>query len=982
MKQIYYKMCKRTVKYAFTLFLAMVAALTTYAQNGAMVMARLAVSGTQPTGNDWPTDVKWLYLTIHGNGYLLEHTDGQTEMPLNNTNYTGADNQLWAFIGNATDGYRLYNKAAGTGMVLSSPKNNPNARPVLKALTSLTENDIQTWDVLTETNIAVAGGFYVREHGNANAPRMNRNGAKLGFWTGVDGGSCLLAYGVNTATQTQQIKVRSANKLTLGQATTDFVAGGRYLFYMNFRSQYLYHDGYNAKAQMKQAPPKLHNNAHLNYVWELEADSEGGFYLKNAGTQKYLGDVTERGTFADMVTDKAQAMRIETGQSDQNGVFGIKKVGTNLFFHGKEARTDNTSNLFTTWDNAGANYEVYPVQTATPDAQPYTVALTHEGIGTNGQSTGAKAGTSVQFYPGNKPLPLLFNPLLTTVASTSFDDGNIVGAEVTGNNHTVAFKYNLPFDLTTDLNAPVWQGMQLGRTQKFTIYANEAGNEIKLQSAASPAERIKDPALWAITGDLVNGFKIYNRQHGTGKLIYSANANNGTPIQMGDATAQATNGLFFLANHGDGYVVYRKNGATARAHFNNFANGGVIKYWHQADDGSMVFFTNQQQLLSEASSTIAEALTPYATTKGTNYLGSLSNADYNTLQNRVQSGLNSLDDFASWTSDLENKQVKYQPNRLYQIIGVGSNKTFYVDYATGHVKFKEIASNNEVAALWKFTGSDTQAKITNPNTGKSIKVENNTVTTVANVGNTYYNITKGLSAGTKVLNDVNSYFLQLTDSTNPTGNITTAYTQTPSDKRTQLHIKLVSDYVVHITEAGYATTMLPFAVQVPSTLEAFIVEALTTKEEAVLKSIPAGTTIPALTPIVLKGTQGTHTLTIDYDNTASPLAGNVLSGMTAPAALEATDFIFARNNGAAGFYKTSQASDAYGPNKAVLKASAVPAGAGGATQFLFEGSIVTGIATATSPSATTTYYNLQGQRVDKPTRGIYITSEGRKVVIK
>lgn len=981
MKQIYYNksMCKHAIQRVCMLLLAVMMSAVSYAQSNAIALARVVTSSTLPTSNtEWPADVKWQYLTIHANGYVLEHVDGQAVIALNTQlTDTRSDSRLWAFIGNTTDGYRLYNKAAGPTKVLSSATG-LNGFPVLKEFASLGNNDVKTWDVLQGHN-SVAGSVYIAQHGTNN--RMNRNAARLGYWSNVDGGSAFVSYPIDLATSTPQVIKQYVNTaITHPQVAANIIAGGRYVFYQSARRQYLYNNGSHASAQLRYVTPRLDFSPDYNYVWEVEAASAGGFYVKHLATGKYLGNVTAAGTPAPMVADQSAAMRVEFTEGANATSVGIKAVGTDLYFNGFGEDGGANSNLFITWTDKSANYQVFPVQSAATDATPYSVNVTHEAFGTNHTTaspatTGAIAGTPVQIYPGNKALPLMFSPIITPQALTLDGTDFTTAGNITGNGHTVAITYNLPFDLTTDIAQPVWQGMQLHQTARYTIAANTDGTQVLLQSAASAAERIKDPALWAITGDLVNGFKLYNKLHTTAKLLYSVNGNNGTPVQLGDATANAANGTYFIANYGQGYVVYRKNG-NGRAHFNNYANTGVVKYWQDADAGSMVFFTNQADLLSQAQSTIAAALAPYEATKGTDYIGSLSESDYNSLEQELQAGLTTLDQFATWSSNLEAKQVAYKPNRLYKLIGVGSTRTLYVDYATGAVKFKEMTTNNEVAALWKLSGAANAVKVSNPNTEKYFKLAGSNLSTVAEANATVYTLQAGISTATNALYGDDGRFPMLANNTDAEGAV--GFDQVKTQEKTNFHLKEMKTFDVTITAAGYATTKLPFAVQLPQggALKAFIVTALPSKIEATLEEVT--TTIPANTPVVFKGIANTYTLTIDYDNTEVPLANNLLTGVTAPGELAATDFIFANKNNTPGFYKTSRATATYGPNKAILPASVVPAGA---TRFLIE-AVVTNIATATADTKHTTYYNLQGQRVEQPTRGIYITGEGKKVVIK
>lgn len=148
----------------------------------------------------------WYAVGLHSAPYYLHNTEGAESMTLGQTEQTidASSNdafaaQLWCVTGNPFDGFKLYNRAAGAGKILSS--GNPagadgTTYPVLMDESSLPEGNNTTWDILPSTNISGINGFYIAQHGEA-ANRMNLRNGKLAYWTGgADAGSTFRALGL------------------------------------------------------------------------------------------------------------------------------------------------------------------------------------------------------------------------------------------------------------------------------------------------------------------------------------------------------------------------------------------------------------------------------------------------------------------------------------------------------------------------------------------------------------------------------------------------------------------------------------------------------------------------------------------------------------------------------------------------------------------------------------------------------------------
>ena len=186
----------------------------------------------------------------------------------------------------------------------------------------------------------------------------------------------------------------------------------------------------------------------------------------------------------------------------------------------------------------------------------------------------------------------------------------------------------------------------------------------------------------------------------------------------------------------------------------------------------------------------------------------------------------------------------------------------------------------------------------------------------------------------------------------------------------------VSSVSVTIAASGYSSLAsaygLNFAGATPAGLEAYVASAIT----AGGVTLNAVTEAPASTGVILKGTPG-ETYNIPVKADAAAVGTNYLHAAVAAYNCAANEVYILKGG---KFCKVTAASTVPA-GKAYLLASDVPASAP-ELEFNFGGT--TGIKSVDSGQLTvdsSEVYNLAGQRVAQPTKGLYIVN-GRKVVIK
>ena len=85
------------------------------------VAQSLPFKTTTITAGDFASDTPWYTMTIGNAKLLISNPGSASSISLNQTLRQPTDDDLWCFVGNDTEGYQIYNKAAGVGKVLSAP---------------------------------------------------------------------------------------------------------------------------------------------------------------------------------------------------------------------------------------------------------------------------------------------------------------------------------------------------------------------------------------------------------------------------------------------------------------------------------------------------------------------------------------------------------------------------------------------------------------------------------------------------------------------------------------------------------------------------------------------------------------------------------------------------------------------------------------------------------------------------------------------
>lgn len=178
----------------------------------ASVWAQVPFKATTIENGEFAEGTTWYTMGI-GDGAKLIKDNGDAEfITLGSALVTGADEELWCFVGNATDGYAVYNKQAGATKVLASKRTmstlagyggtGGSTYPTMQVADALPDGYVGRWDFSISDKIADVDGYFMKIHGTDYAVNNFGGIGKLAFWAeGADAGSTIVFTAAETSTE-------------------------------------------------------------------------------------------------------------------------------------------------------------------------------------------------------------------------------------------------------------------------------------------------------------------------------------------------------------------------------------------------------------------------------------------------------------------------------------------------------------------------------------------------------------------------------------------------------------------------------------------------------------------------------------------------------------------------------------------------------------------------------------------------------------
>ena len=188
--------------------------------------------------------------------------------------------------------------------------------------------------------------------------------------------------------------------------------------------------------------------------------------------------------------------------------------------------------------------------------------------------------------------------------------------------------------------------------------------------------------------------------------------------------------------------------------------------------------------------------------------------------------------------------------------------------------------------------------------------------------------------------------------------------------------------VVSVGSTGFATFCSPVDVDFSdiTDIKAYIASGFNPSTGTLV--LTRVTEVPAGEGLYIVGDEGSYNVPI---TTTAMIYSNLLKGVTAATTIYPTDgdytnFILANGSHGIGFYTLSEASELAG-GKAYLQLPTASVASVKAISLVFNDGDETGISNVKDVPSIEGIYNLQGQRISQPRKGLNIIN-GKKVVIK
>lgn len=570
--------------------------------------------------------------------------------------------------------------------------------------------------------------------------------------------------------------------------------------------------------------------------------------------------------------------------------------------------------------------------------------------------------------------------------------------------YTVNLAENLPFVKSENVDNAKWYLMDMhsndqilnGKNYMWTYVA--ADQDVTLPQMVMNGEtEITDNMQWCFVGDVVKGFKIYNKAAGSTMTLRKAETGNSAAVmsttdnhnqfKLYPTTTGIANGFCFKLDGDDYYLNTQKP--------DGFASK-VLRGWNEADGGSTcrVFAPNKfvadaarpyNNLYVKASELPAGAIGTNSYLEEGNNLETLkSQYAAATAEGYTTEQVNALVETMEKVNAAAANETTVETGKYYRLYNAKDKKYLCVRATNNAQMTTDASMRKAVSSVVTFADAETgrfRMKVEGKTFGKYI-TDNQAITleednsgakgsyVVAHTGTTF-------SFYDYASNKAHSYLH--CNNVGGAGNVV-GWEALGEISPSYWHVIEATDVEIDMTAQGdkkYASAYLPFDVSNVAGATAYT-GALNAEKNAI--DMTATTAVLANTGFVLVGTAEKATLTIGK---ATAIAGeNVLTGTNTGIAFAdatpKTDYlVFGVNDGKVGFYTPGNVT-AIPANKAYINARELSSQA----IALNFGNTVTGInaATINNGENNAPIYDLSGRRVWAPVKGGLYIQNGKKLV--
>lgn len=542
------------------LFLGLVAALfmavtgSTNAQTQTPFEVSNAPTPTSdPNGGRWAANTRWYFLHFvnsdgyHSAGYMGTQGDAfinsNGQLLLNGTDKPLNAGGIWCFVGDAENGYKIYNRNTGTSKILSMTTSNDG---VAKMLAEGTGGNTQRFDYAPTTNPdqGFAGKATLKFHGSTNTYLNNSDKTPkchVGVWSDnralSDKGSVI---DVIEATYDDLVEIGVKVKLSTNSEKN-------YFYLINKRSDKC--AAFDGNAGLKQVSiSELSNVAQ----WYLTEDGK----LHNAATAKLVN-----GTGMD---ETGCTMYIEENILNP-GYFCVSK---------SDNYTENS------WDdinnNTGIGY--YAPKTGDADGTSWAVVYSTGNIAKDKLILALYVTkSSIGNNPGNYPQSAI-DAAQDVLDNQSSTDGDFTEATTTLQNAFILPVSGKYYTITS-----AYTGFEDRQGKTMSAYVDEDGTTLKWKAT----DLSDETSYWQIYEE---GGKYVFKNYGTNNYI-SSYANETSTYSMGDTPADNTGFTWFEG--GICNIKVANKNFHANGHNSGSGTGGTIIQYGDGATGASAWYIKE-----------------------------------------------------------------------------------------------------------------------------------------------------------------------------------------------------------------------------------------------------------------------------------------------------------------------------------------------------------------------------------------------------
>lgn len=555
---------------------------------------------------------------------------------------------------------------------------------------------------------------------------------------------------------------------------------------------------------------------------------------------------------------------------------------------------------------------------------------------------------------------------------------------------------------TADTSNPYYYNLNI-RSQ-YLVYNSEATGQVTLQSTSEP---FNANASWAFIGEPYAGFKVINKTKGTDyfltytSVVTGGNAGNNN-IQFVEA-GEFNNRYWIIDKNTGGFVLRMKENTNIYFHHDNthkFLRTCSVSEWSAVhnDAGSTIVASTDEDVLialydSMKDYTFGTAFGQYNTTDPSIVTNEQATSTIAGVGAAIASSQTAAyaDCYSALNTLAANIALVTPTAGFYRLKNVATNEYLYATAASGYT-----STNRYVYANGNDSGAETIIQLVEHGGHLYMLNQGHEFGWVAQSNNSgqvgyvkennfdkYVNWLPGTAAGQIAFaicygngtGEFASYLTQGIYAVDTNDGAVIRGIDYKADAA-QWIVEAATEVSVPLNNGGdgnyYASFCAPFSYTVADGATAYTLN----ESGNWLIPTPIDGEVAAGTPVLLKGSLATATLTLGSESSSSIATGTALTGTYLAKTINGVaDYVLGIDEGVVGFYHWD--SNNLGANRAYVASGA------GVKGFVINWGDAVGIKSVDNGQAldNASIFNLAGQRLNKVQRGVNIVN-GKKVIVK